>query len=59
MPTLQNFDAALHTAGHDEDVEQDIEHEKQDHAVRIRQKIAEKARALTRPGATPPKMARK
>ena len=48
------FDAALHTAGHDEDVEQDIEHEKQDHAVRIRQKIAEKARALAGPGKLAP-----
>ena len=48
------LDAALHTAGHDEDVEQDIEHEKQDHAVRIRQEIAEKARALTRPGKLTP-----
>ena len=43
------FDAAVHAAGHDDDVEQDVEHKKQDHALGIREKIAEEVRALSGP----------
>ena len=39
----------MHAAGHDDDVEQDVEHKKQDHALGIREKIAEEVRALSGP----------